>query len=68
MEIEKGDLVIRRGAHSADVRLVEGIDEEAVLLVNSVADIYFEGSELAEFHKQFRLLAKANNLIEEELK
>lgn len=66
MKIEKGDLVIRRGTHSADVRFVEGIDEESVLLVNSVADLYFEGSELSEFHNQFRLLAKANSLIEEE--
>ena len=65
--IEKGDLVIKRGEHEAKVYFVEGVDDESILLVNGVRDEYFEGEKDIElFHKQFRLLAKAEHLIEEE--
>lgn len=65
--IEKGDLVIKRGKHEAKVYFVEGVDDESILLVNGVRDEYFEGEKDIElFHKQFRLLAKAEHLIEEE--
>ena len=65
--IEKGDLVIKRGEHEAKVYFVEGVDDESILLVNGVRDEYFEGKKDIElFHKQFRLLAKAEHLIEEE--
>ena len=65
--IEKGDLVIKRGEHEAIVYFVEGVDDESILLVNGVRDEYFEGEKDIElFHKQFRLLAKAEHLIEEE--
>ena len=65
--IEKGDLVIKRGKHEAKVYFVEDFDDESILLVNGVRDEYFEGEKDIElFHKQFRLLAKAEHLIEEE--
>ena len=65
--IEKGDLVIKRGKHEAKVYFVDGVDDESILLVNGVRDEYFEGEKDIElFHKQFRLLAKAEHLIEEE--
>ena len=65
--IEKGDLVIKRGKHEAKVYFVEDVNAESILLVNGVRDEYFEGEKDIEcFHKQFRLLAKAEHLIEEE--
>ena len=65
--IEKGDLVIKRGKHEAKVYFVEEVNAESILLVNGVRDEYFEGEKDIEcFHKQFRLLAKAEHLIEEE--
>ena len=65
--IEKGDLVIKRGKHEAKVYFVVDVDDESILLVNGVRDEYFEGEKDIElFHKQFRLLAKAEHLIEEE--
>ena len=65
--IEKGDLVIKRGKHEAKVYFVEDVNAESILLVNGVRDEYFEGEKDIEcFHKQFRLLAKAERLIEEE--
>ena len=67
--IEKGDLVIKRGKHEAKVYFVEDVNAESILLVNGVRDEYFEGEKDIEcFHKQFRLLAKAEHLIEEEKK
>lgn len=67
--IEKGDLVVKKGKHEAKVYFVEGIDDESILLVNGIRDEYFEGEKDIElFHKQFRLLAKAEHLIEEEKK
>ena len=65
--IEKGDLVIKRGKHEAKVYFVEDVNAESILLVNGVRDEYFEGEKDIEcFHKQFRLLAKAEHLIQEE--
>ena len=65
--IEKGDLVIKRGKHEAKVYFVEDVNAESILLVNGVRDEYFEGEKDIEcFHKQFRLLAKAEHLIYEE--
>ena len=67
--IEKGDLVIKRGKHEAKVYFVEDVNAESILLVNGVRDEYFEGEKDIEcFHKQFRLLAKAEHLIENEKK
>ena len=61
--IEKGDLVIKRGKHEAKVYFVEDVNAESILLVNGVRDEYFEGEKDIEcFHKQFRLLAKAEHL------
>ena len=65
--IEKGDLVIKGGKHEAKVCFVEDVNAESILLVNGVRDEYFEGKKDIEvFHKQFRLLAKAEHLIKEE--
>lgn len=65
--IEKGDLVIKRGRHAAKVYFVEDFDNESILLVNGVRDEYFEGEKGIEcFHKSYRLLVKADHLIEEE--
>ena len=64
--IEKGDLVIKRGRHAAKVYFVEDFDNESILLVNGVRDEYFEGEKGIEcFHKSYRLLVKAEHLIEE---
>ena len=65
--IEKGDLVINRGRHAAKVYFVEDFDNESILLVNGVRDEYFEGEkDIERFHKSYRLLVKAEHLIEEE--
>lgn len=65
--IEKGDLVIQRGRHAAKVYFVEYFDNESILLVNGVRDEYFEGEKgIERFHKSYRLLVKAEHLIEEE--
>ena len=65
--IEKGDLVIQRGRHAAKVYFVEDFDNESILLVNGVRDEYFEGEkDIERFHKSYRLLVKAEHLIEEE--
>ena len=65
--IEKGDLVIKRGRHAAKVYFVEDFDNESILLVNGVRDEYFEGEkDIERFHKSYRLLVKAEHLIEEE--
>ena len=67
MKIEKGDLVIRRGRHAADVRFVEEISGDSILLVNGIADLSFEGEyELKMFDEQFRLLSKSSTLIKED--
>ena len=65
-KIEKGDLVIKRGKHEAKTYFVEDIDSSGILLVDGVKDISFEEDEFDEFYEQFRLLAKAKDLIEEE--
>ena len=65
--IEKGDLVIKRSKHEEKVYFVEDVNAESILLVNGVLDEYFEGEkDIKLFHKLFRLLAKAEHLIEEE--
>lgn len=65
--IEKGDLVTQRGRHAAKVYFVEDFDNESILLVNGVQDEYFEGEMgIERFHKSYRLLVKAEHLIEEE--
>lgn len=70
-QIEVGDLVIRRGKFSADVRFVEWIDgfegNINVLLVNGVKDFSYEGVRgIEDFNKEWRLLARAEDLIDED--
>lgn len=66
----EGDLVVRRGEHEAKVYFVESIHEDGILLVNGIKDEFFtdldERSVSEEsinyFYKNFRLLAKKENL------
>jgi hypothetical protein len=64
--IEKGDLVIKKGKNEAKTYFVEDINEFGILLVDGIQDMYYEEDELYKFYQQYRLLAKAKDLIEEE--
>lgn len=78
-EVCKGDLVIRRGPNEADVRFIEGIyrkkdlsliafpdDQVNILLVNGYKDLSYDGENgIEQFNKDWRLLVKKENLVEE---
>ena len=68
--VNEGDLVIRKGEHEAKVYFVESVDDDGILLVNGIKDEFFTdmseravGDEsVSYFYKNFRLLAKKDNL------
>lgn len=68
--VNDGDLVIHRGEHEAKVYFVESVDEDGILLVNGIKDEFFTdmperavGDEsVSYFYKNFRLLARKENL------
>lgn len=72
-EVNIGDLVIRKGKHEAKVYFVEGVDDDGVLLVNGIKDEFYTDEDdeaigdetLDYFYTNFRLLAKSENLEEE---
>lgn len=71
-DLKVGDLVVRRGKNSADVRFVEGIynkdnpEKFHVLLVNGIKDLSYEGKEgMVMFNNDWRLLAKEESLEKE---
>lgn len=71
--VSEGDLVVRKGKHEAKIYIVEYIDEESVLLANGIQDEFYSdnGEEasaesLDYFYENFRLLAKKENLEEDE--
>lgn len=71
----EGDLVIRKGEHEAKIYFVESIDDDGILLVNGIKDQFFTdlperavGDEsVSYFYKNFRLLAKKENLEVEQV-
>lgn len=73
--VKEGDLVIRKGEHEAKVYFVEGVDDDGILLVNGIKDQFFTdlperavGDEsVSYFYKNFRLLAKKENLEVEQV-
>ncbi|UDM72637.1 hypothetical protein [Vagococcus fluvialis] len=71
--VSEGDLVIKRGQGEAKVHFVEALDEDlnfeitGVLLVDGRADVHFEENEVDDFFREYRLLAKKDNLEEEKI-
>lgn len=71
--LSQGDLVIRKGKHEAKIYIVEGADDDGVLLVNGVKDEFYSDcddvladNDLDYFYSNFRLLAKKESLEVEE--
>lgn len=68
--VNEGDLVVRRGEHEAKIYFVEAVDEDGILLVNGIKDEFFtdlvdrsiDEESVSYFYKNFRLLAKKENL------
>lgn len=68
--VNEGDLVIRKGKNEAKVYFVEAIHEDGILLVNGIKDHFFtdmperavDDESVNYFYKNFRLLAKKENL------
>lgn len=68
--VNEGDLVIRKGEHEAKVYFVEAVHEDGILLVNGIKDEFFtdlvdrsiDEESVSYFYKNFRLLAKKENL------
>lgn len=68
--VNEGDLVVRRGEHEAKVYFVEAVHEDGILLVNGYKDEFFtdlvdrsiDEESVSYFYKNFRLLAKKENL------
>ena len=68
--VNEGDLVIRKGEHEAKVYFVESVDDDGILLVNGIKDKFFtdlvdrsiDEESVSYFYKNFRLLAKKENL------
>ncbi|MDT2635563.1 DUF1642 domain-containing protein [Enterococcus dongliensis] len=73
--VNEGDLVIHKGEHEAKVYFVESVDDDGILLVNGIKDEFFTdlddrsvGDEsVSYFYKNFRLLAKKENLEAEKV-
>ena len=65
--INSGDLVIPKGEHEADIYIVEAVDEDSVLLVNGIQDLFFsqDTRNLDEFNRSFRLLVEEGYLNKE---
>lgn len=57
-DVKEGDLVIERGKHSCNVKFVEAIDEECILLVSGVRDEVFMKPEFPLFYQKYQLLCK----------
>lgn len=68
--VNEGDLVVRRGEHETKIYFVETVHEDGILLVNGIKDEFFtdlvdrsiDEESVSYFYKNFRLLAKKENL------
>lgn len=62
-DIKEGDIVINRdNPNSCDIRIVEGADEECILLVNGKQDLAYQlPHEAMCFWKEWKILCKSEN-------
>lgn len=64
MRVKEGDIVIRKKKHSCDVRFVEGADETGILLVNGIADKFYEPEEFDDFYDKYELLVRKEDRLD----
>lgn len=64
MGIKEGDIVIEKGKHSCNIKIVEGSDETGILLVNGIKDEFFYPDEFHLFHQKYQLLCKKESRLD----
>ena len=64
VKVKEGDLVIRKGKHSCDIRFVEGADETGILLVNGIKDEFYEPKEFDLFEATYQMLCRRESRLD----